>query len=219
MTETSLVASEAVKAALRLVTSSSPSYPLMVSMDQVARLLQEKQFILQVDQLKEFSEKALAELKKVDGFQAYDCDFKNDPLHMTLRIDGVKGSDLCKYFQSKGVFVESDLGSGCLLLAGLGNLEEDFRVVLKTARDNSFSLTGKVIQYPKPEEIVQKMNPKKAFFAASELIELNSLAGKIAAECYAPCPPGIPVLSPGALVPENINQFRSMIGKVRVVKE
>lgn len=215
----SSVSSDTVKAALRLVTSSSPSYPLMVSIDQVSRLIQKDIFLDRINSIKRLACDMTIELQKIEGFKLYSCDRNVDPLHIALRIDGVKGFDLCKYFQSKGVYSESDLGIGCLFLAGLGNTFDDFECVLKTARENTFPTGGKVENFKKPEATRQKINPKEAFFAASELIDLNSLAGKIAAECYAPCPPGIPVVSPGAQVPENVKQFRSMIGKVRVVKE
>ena len=71
----------------------------------------------------------------------------------------------------------------------------------------------------KPVFLKQAINPKEAYFSPFELVNAKDAIGRIAQECIAPCPPGVPVLSPGALVPEEIAMFDSMLGKVRVIKE
>jgi lysine decarboxylase/arginine decarboxylase len=64
----------------------------------------------------------------------------------------------------------------------------------------------------------QVLSPRQASLMPSEVVPIEQAVGRIAHECLAPCPPGIPVTIPGQRVhPEvmNIASLRSL----RVVKE
>ncbi|HMO20963.1 MAG TPA: hypothetical protein PKC98_08345 [Candidatus Melainabacteria bacterium] len=50
------------------------------------------------------------------------------------------------------------------------------------------------------------------------MVDYDAAVGRGAAECVSPCPPGIPVLSPGSEVPPGLESSESVVRSVRVVK-
>ena len=51
------------------------------------------------------------------------------------------------------------------------------------------------------------MSPRDAIFSTKERINVEKSSGRIAAECVAPCPPGIPVVMPGEEITNSVISF------------
>jgi arginine/lysine/ornithine decarboxylase len=45
------------------------------------------------------------------------------------------------------------------------------------------------------------MEPRAAWLAATEEVQLSAAAGRIAAEAVSPYPPGVPIVWPGEIIP------------------
>ena len=110
-------------------------------------------------------------------------------------------------------------------MLGLGSQKSDIDKVIE-----SLSVLETSSDYSAPEEISlsaseipgvkaqQMMNPRQAFFADSQMVNASDAAGLVSAYCFAPCPPGWAVLSPGQKIDaEDLKSF-APDHKVRVVK-
>lgn len=56
-------------------------------------------------------------------------------------------------------------------------------------------------------ELENRMLPRDAFFGPTEFVELDSAAGRVAAEQITPYPPGIPVVVPGEVLNEAVLDY------------
>lgn len=216
----SLVKSENVKAALRLVTSSSPSYPMMVSIEIVAGLAMQEEFLFGLRCLVEALTGLRKRIKNLPELALYEPKGGFDPLHILFRSKFISsGKNLADSLESKGVFIEGSLGNGCLALAGVGTRKGDLEILEQALQSISES-SGETFEEEaqEPVRLKQVMNPREAFFSDCEIVEYDAAVGRIAAECVSPCPPGIPVLSPGSEVPPGLESSESVVRSVRVVK-
>lgn len=221
VSEGSIVAADRVKSNMRLLSSSSPSYPLMASIEMLARMACLEEFKKYLNSLGALCLSQTAKLEKSSGIQVYKCGAGTDPLHILIKVDCLSSGQLCQFFESKGVFVESKLGSGSLILAGLGTTVQDFELLHEVLAALPVSKNDKGFDSGehRPAQFEQVMNPREAYFSDSELVGLENAEGRIAAECVSPCPPGVPVISPGAIVSGGLKSSESVIERVRVVKK
>ncbi len=215
----SLVKSESVKAALRLLTSSSPSYPMMVSIEIVAGLAGQEEFLAGLRCLVEELTRLRERIKNLPEMALYEPHGGFDPLHILFRSKFISGKKLAGSLESKGVFIEGSLGNGCLALAGVGTRKGDLEVLEEALRSVS-ELSGEPVEEEaqEPVRLKQVINPREAYFSECEIVDYDAAVGRVAAECVSPCPPGIPVLSPGSEVPPGLESSESVVRSVRVVK-
>ncbi|HBH0627169.1 TPA: arginine decarboxylase, partial [Clostridioides difficile] len=52
-----------------------------------------------------------------------------------------------------------------------------------------------------------KLNPREAFYAPKESVEINSCIDRICGESIMAYPPGIPIIAPGELITEEIMEY------------
>jgi arginine decarboxylase len=71
------------------------------------------------------------------------------------------------------------------------------------------SLTWPTRPVPGPAELrtEQIMTPREAFYAPSEIVEIDEAAGRIAAEFVTPYPPGIPIFVPGERITDTLVEY------------
>lgn len=231
ITRNSLVEGQDVRAALALVQTSSPNYILMASVEQAIMAHEGESGRKNLARLAALSTEIRA---KAEGMEFYTPEFNCDPLHITLTATGATVSELACALECDGIYVESVLGRGCLLMLGAGSEECDIDLLLtglskfhkksiekssisskkeKGNRDANAAILGR------PPALEQVISPRQAFFSAPHTVSLKEAIGKVSADCIAPCPPGMPVVVPGSRVPEEILELESQIAKLRVVAD
>ncbi|RIE01419.1 hypothetical protein D3H35_23920 [Cohnella faecalis] len=212
---------ESIRQALRMVQSSSPSFPILASLDLARRQLQ-------VEGAEAFSQ-ALRALDTVLDKLA-ETPFRNlgagkyrnkavayDPLKLVLfdETGMLDGFSLRDELGKRGCVAEMADSRYVVLAFGTGSIPEDGDALIQALFDiaGSFKITtvraSKVRseeyrlseEIPAPIVFRRKMPP-------SEAIPLEESAGRIAAEWVIPYPPGIPVLFPGEEIqPSAVNQL------------
>jgi len=226
----SLVEPLDVRAALALVQTSSPNYILMASVEQAIVTHEGESGAKNLSRLALLSAEIHA---KAEGMEFYNPEFNRDPLHITLRAPGADAHQLASALESDGIYVESILGRGCLLMLGAGSEQCDIDLLLeglskflnrrKGDEKASFSSTDETganaAILARPPALAQVISPRQAFFATPRTVSLKEAIGKVSADCIAPCPPGMPVAVPGSRVPEQILELESQIAKLRVVAD
>lgn len=211
LTQTALIhinsdffALDAARRALALNQTSSPNYGLLLSVDLAVSWLencaaQGKRPVLQ--QLELLRDKLVRGLKQLnfDIYQstAVDC------AHCLVRPLSASANELAEFLCQEGVIPEAILGEGVLLLLGTGTEALDIDLLLDVLQrfNQYFELPASKVASKSPSKMPlqpeQVVNPREAFFMPSEMVPITQAIGRIAQECIAPCPPGVPVCIPG----------------------
>ncbi|MGI6096944.1 MAG: aminotransferase class I/II-fold pyridoxal phosphate-dependent enzyme [Dethiobacteria bacterium] len=209
---------EEVLFVLQQLQTSSPSYPLMLSLDLVRRdwALRGRQ---RLDSLLPLVEEAREKLGSVSGLKLFDegmlppdAGFALDPLRLTIFGEGFA---LARYLRHQGIDVEMETLNSILCIISPWATKEDLdRLVRGVA--NAFKKFG-CKQASKGMPAVDdrglfaalpipplQLTPRQAFYSPSVRVPLQEAREKIAKEAVIPFPPGIPILLPGEVVTADI---------------
>ena len=207
---------------LQMLESSSPSYPLMLSLDINADLLLDKEKRdAAIGEWTEAVDLFYSEAKNIPGLRIID-----DPMldRTKLNIDmsgyGLNGNDLEKLLNERGIFIELVTGNIIMGMTGIGTTKEHIMRLLYALREIASErimaakdagkeshpgiLTLKLERTAVPEEKISK--------------KLEECAGRVCAGAIIPYPPGIPLACPGEVITEElisyVKKLRSLGEKV-----
>lgn len=188
------------KQAMSIFGSTSPSYPIIVSLDVCREWLSkngEKAYLK--------LENDVAKIKKIAHKKGVLDAYKNtDPVRLALNTAkiGVSGDDAAKYFRKKGVEPEFSDGERVVFIATPMNSKKDF--VRLSDAIKTLSVGQSTQNKPQIFDLpVMKRSLHEALFSDSEAVKTRDSLGRISANTVCPCPPGIPILLPGEIVTEN----------------
>ncbi|WP_079504168.1 aminotransferase class I/II-fold pyridoxal phosphate-dependent enzyme [Mesobacillus jeotgali] len=212
--QTGLVPISKLKFYLQALQSSSPSYPLMASLDLARSYLgtynQEDLSYLKTE-LKKFS----GRLDKLGSIRVLTG---NDPLKLT--IQSWSGFELQTRLEAKGVYTELADPYNVLLVLPL--IKRNMGHRLEEAAEKIEEVVSTIPnEFEKP--VLTIRNKGISTLSASykemdnqpgEYIPLEESAGRVCAEQIIPYPPGIPLCLPGEIVTiEEINMIKSLINQ------
>lgn len=202
------VSIEAIKKNLQLLQSSSPSYPIMASLDVARSYLgtftAEDKEILQ-EQVSIFRRA----LSSISGIKVLSYpENQGDALKVTIQSTSLlTGFELQKRLEKVGVYSEMADPVNVLMVLPLLKLNQTFpfeeiinRIGL--ALDDITSVEQREIR-----SLIQKVKISKLELSYIEIqkrvqikVDLAEAVGSIAAEMITPYPPGIPLLFPGEII-------------------
>lgn len=202
-----------LRQAFDYLTTTSPSYPLLASLD-LARLFMEQQGQDALERALGWAEKYRAAIRSIPGM---DC-----PGEEFLSVPGVKAYDGLKVlvvidrFPLTGYQLEEILRERfriqvemagrdyILAMFSMFHDEDDWRHLYKALVSISANYRmdgkGERPRVPVPPVSQAVLTPRQAFFARKRKVKLSELVGEVAAEMVAGYPPGIPCLVPGEQV-------------------
>ncbi len=208
---------ERVRAALGLVQTSSPSYPIMASLDLARRFMALRGPAI-LDELARRSRQTADRLDQIPGLRVLRPTGRGrglDPLKLTVLPDPpLDGRELAQYLAAEhGVMAETADERSVLFVAGPGTTAASFDRLVRGARDFSGrspahrplregKAGGATLRESGPASPPSAfpeaaMTPREAFFAPAEAVALEDSLGRISASPVIPAPPGIPILMPG----------------------
>lgn len=182
--------------------SSSPSYPMMISMDGARAWMEGpgRGEYLRV------AERA-ADLRR--RFPSLGEGLPLDPCRLTLRAKD--GPALAARLEAMGIYPEmEDGGHVVLILTGMDREEDLDR--LAAGLEECGELLGEGLKVPAPPMPRMVLTPREALFAPSQTLPLSQCAGRVAAAQIAPYPPGVPVVAPGEVISEKELAYLQKIG-------
>ena len=202
-----------VRKVLKLLTTTSPSYILMSSIDMARRqmAMEGKRLIGRALKL---ARKAREEVNKIDGLRCFGREsigqagiYDLDETKLTIAVGGLNatGYEVARELNKKyGIQVEyADLFSVFLIIS-FGNTEHEISRLIKGLRSISLWARSrkkkrkKAVQWVLPGFSARPaVNPRYAFFAPKETVTLEKAVGRVSAETISPYPPGIPLVVPG----------------------
>ncbi|WML42499.1 aminotransferase class I/II-fold pyridoxal phosphate-dependent enzyme [Neobacillus sp. PS3-40] len=199
-----------VKEYLQIFQSSSPSYPIMASLDLARSYLatyQREDIDYILKEIQQFKE----DLNGIPGIRVLDYLGKGDPLKVTIQSTcGLSGFELQRKFEEVGVFTE--LADPLNVLFVLPLLKADQSYPFAEAATKIKGSLKDIPFYPIKDFAPMHNNRISGLsFSYQEMqglekveMPITEAIGKVAAEMIIPYPPGIPLL----LVGERITQER-----------
>ena len=203
------VSGEAVRRAAALLTTTSPNYLLLASLD-IARL----QMAVYGDDLVGRAVRLAEGVRRVvndsPGLWCFGEEYMGRPgaeaLDVTkvtvqtawLGLSGRAAADILR--RDYHIACELTDAYNVLFLLTLADREEEALFLAKSLKDLAIRHRRSPLERPHislPELPSQAAAPREAFFAPSEAVPFPEAAGRVAAEEIAFYPPGIPVLCPG----------------------
>ena len=207
-----------VAAAMSLLTTTSPNYLLMASLDAARAQLAEKGA--------EMAEAALAvaerlreSLRSVEGLEILDsrvlarsevAAFDGTKVTVNVAGLGITGIEAGNILRANGLAVELVDRNNVLFLLTYADANEEINSIINkiTGLFLKIKNQNKPILPPSANSELpvaqQVLPPRQAFYAEAEEIAFCMAVGRISAEQISFYPPGIPVIIPGELVTKEI---------------
>lgn len=203
---------------LHILQSSSPSYPIMASLDlarsYIGTYSKEDHHYLN-DQVYAFKER----LKQLDGIKVMEYDNEGDLLKVTLQTaNQYSGFQLHAAFEQEGIYTELADPYNVLLVLPLlkenshfpfNQIVDGIHRSLKDVRCTN--RVEKMIDYS-PVISTPVLTDKEMAQLQNKKVLISDTVGEICAEKIIPYPPGIPILLPGELITsEVVEQIEALI--------
>ena len=184
--------------------TSSPSYPLMASLDGARDWMEgrgTREYERAAAWVAELRER-FPSLRPGDGRAL-------DPTRLVLKVKD--GLAFVQALEQRGVIPEMADRGHVTFICTCHDTDADFRR-LKQALDELRPLLGDCPPLPPPPRPEAVLTPRQALFAPRETVELERSAGRIAAGQIAPYPPGVPVIAPGERIGKKHLAYLKEIG-------
>lgn len=208
---------ERIAASISMVQSSSPSYPLMASLDLARRhLIQEgrrqlTESIPLFQSVKKSLDKAFSVLSffSANGWEGW----MQDPCKWVISTNRrVSGFALLEMMEEMGLVAEMADTAHVVLALSPGNRKKDMEHLQRSLLALDAKLRA-IPPGPSREEmflpprldpcICPALSLQEAFYLPGKQVALKEVAGKFCGEMVIPYPPGVPFLIPGEKIEES----------------
>ena len=196
-----------------LFGTTSPSYPIMISLD-IAREIAQSMDADKITSLQKDCQILRENLQSL-GFSS---PFLGDPLRVILSSPHSK--QINDFFIANGIIPELCDGQNIVFIVTHRDTAMDLEKIYQLAKQISAQLSPILSGHtfpplpPIPERV---LSPRKAFFSPMETMPLAQAAGQIIGENLFLYPPGVPILAVGERIDkvslEYLAQIRYNIGK------
>ena len=183
--------------------TSSPSYPVMASMDLARDWLEGEG-----REALEGTARRVAELRKKFSSLHPGPGLALDPCRLTLKVKD--GPSFARALEARGVFPEMEDGGHVVFICTPCHRAEDL-ARLEGALEELAGGLGDCPPLPPPPISRMVLTPRQALFAPAETLPLEACLGRVSAGQLAPYPPGVPVVAPGEAVgKKELSYFREI---------
>lgn len=205
------------KEAMSVFGSSSPSYPIMISMDIARNMLENG---------KESFKRLARELEKI-AERMHTLDIKrvgNDPCKLTLDMLRAKlnGNELSEILMKSDVFPEYADERYVVLMPSPENKISELKYVADIIYEAETSSDGcpRDKLAPEPVCVNEVFTPRQAFFMPCEIIPTDEAEGRVCQKAVAVCPPAYCIAVPGERITrEHLAILKAYgIDKLNVIK-
>jgi arginine/lysine/ornithine decarboxylase len=226
-----LVSAAAARSSLSMLTSSSPSYLLLASIEKTLSFLESESGEARLLHLQNLGRRFREQLEAGGTLTTYQASGGNNTSHLLVKSSLHEANLIYEFLQDRGIFAEAVMGAGVLFMLGLGSESRDIdlacealfaceKLPLPGSKDNrsadknqTTSLPAKIPTFSpflrKAPAFEPVMPPHQAMLMKRECVDTTQALGRIAAQCLSPCPPGIPILIPGQKITEEVLELVS----------
>ncbi|OCN01082.1 amino acid decarboxylase [Clostridium sp. W14A] len=208
--------SAGAKDAMALFGSTSPSFPVLASLDLCRERLETHAGAFRLLQERARRVRRLALSRGIPSPSG-----SADPTRLTLQTAkiGLTGTRAAELFRAAGIEPEYADRSFVVFIATPFNTEEDFQRLERAVR--SLPAAEPLPEVPEMPPFSPACVPlREALLAESRTVPLERAVGGVAAQIACPCPPGIPAVMPGERVTKETAEFLCGYGflEIKVLK-
>ena len=186
-----------IKRSLDLVSSTSPSFLLLLSLELTRKHLIEMRLTASLQLLLQRLISFREDIKKCQDLILFEND---DPFKIYLKHKNMSGIDFAyKLYKNYSIEVESANEIGFLMLIG-NNFNNEIKDKIIFALNEipcDMDLINQTYTTLKPQAIDLKSNPRDAFISGYQDKKQNKKNETVESEIHAPCPPGYAINIPG----------------------
>lgn len=183
--------------------SSSPSYPMMISLDCARDYLEGEG----AEEYRRVARRTAALRAAFPSLQ--EGELRLDPTRLTLTSPD--GNALARALEGENIWPEMADSGHVVLILTAQDREEDLNR-LEEALERHRDLLGTPPILPPPPLPQPACSLREALFAPVERLPLENCLGRVAAGQLAPYPPGVPVVAPGEVISEKELAYLKEIG-------
>ncbi len=205
--------------AYHLLTTTSPSYPFMASID-VARDFMDREGRGCLQQALELSTEYKTRLNQIRGIRCWGEELSSlpgvkavDPLKVLITVDELEldGIQMANLLRAK-YHIELEIAQPRIIMAmfSLLHCRDAWERFYQAVKEIAARYPGIGKKHPTnylipPWHVV--LPPRQAFMAAKKRVRLEDAGNMVAGEMAAIYPPGIPCLLPGELISDDILEY------------
>lgn len=189
---------------LQMVESSSPSYPMMASLDINADILLEKGKSLMEDWAKNI-QWFYDEAKKIPFLKVMEKDtLDRTKLNLDMSSYGMTGHELEAYLMTKNIYPELVAGNVVMCMTGIGNKRCDYEKLIDALKELACNGECREVEISQQPKALTGKLKWAGLPAKKEAVSIDEAAGRVCAMSIIPYPPGIPIACPGELLNDEV---------------
>ena len=218
------VPAERVRQAMSLLSTTSPNYLLMASLD-IARLQMEEEGEALVSRAVRLSEELRKAVNTLPGLWCFGTERMGRPgaaaldvTKLTVNVSGlgISGEEAMRNLRDKNIQAELADTRNVLFIISMADTERETVRLFEALKSLSLEHAGKtstsMLSVLKLPNLATVLSPRETFYAARESVPLMQAMGRIAAEEITFYPPGIPAITPGERITEEaVGYLREMV--------
>lgn len=223
-----LINIDRLKMFLTMIQTSSPSYPILTSLDLTCEWIEREKEELWDNTLKlidDFNKKAKL-LNNIKTKHDLPKKYYIDPLKIIMNVSNLKysGIELQRFLEERNIYTELADTYNNLAIVTLGTRKRDLKHLFNTLIKIDQKLINdvdrqknKIINFQQSLSRIQdtysEISIEEIIYGENELVLLKDAVGRVACEMVTPYPPGIPVLQIGERITIEIIEYLLYIKK------
>ncbi len=210
-----------IQKALNLITTTSPSYPLLVNIESTINYLSSQSGQTKLQELVKNVNRTIRFLKSIPNLEVYS--YNNDVTKILVKVTNMSGFELSDIlFDEYNIEDELANEKSVMFLTGLGTTKSKLKKLEKAL----FDLCAKNIKIKPNEERenpIVNIEPRVRYTPAllwgkpSREVELKYALARVSMELIADYPPGIPILLPGEVIKKEHIEYLKDRQKIKVL--
>ena len=203
-----------IQQALNLITTTSPSYPLLLNIESTIEYLSSPAGHQELSDTVKNINRLIRSIKNIPNLEVYSHD--NDITKILIKVANMSGFELSDIlFEKYGIEDELANEKSVLLLTGMGTS----KVKLKKLEKALFELCAdniRIIPENREEHIFTPVQPRVRYTPAMvwhrnfKEVDIKYSLARVSMELIMDYPPGIPILLPGEVIKKEHIDFLSV---------
>ncbi|MBR5516425.1 MAG: aminotransferase class V-fold PLP-dependent enzyme [Firmicutes bacterium] len=192
---------------LQVVESSSPSYPMMATLDINADILLKDRETL-MGQWAENIEWFYEESTSIPGLKVMEgSDLDKTKLNLDMSAYGLNGNELEELLMERNIFIELVAGNVVMCMTGIGNKRSDFEKLIDALKEISSTRCLALESIKEQPKSLTKKLQWKGVPVKKEAVHVEEAEGRVCAMSIIPYPPGIPIACPGEVLDKELLEY------------
>ncbi len=210
-----------VQQALNLITTTSPSYPLLINIEGTLNYLNSTRGKQDLHELLKNVNRLIRSLKTIPNLEVYS--YNNDVTKILVKVTNMSGFELSDILFDK-YDIEDELANekSVLFLVGIGTTKAKLKKLEKALFDLC-SNNIKIIQEDKKEKHFIPVEPRVRYTPylvwnrPSKEVDIKYSLSRVSMELITDYPPGVPVLLPGEVIKKEHIEYLADRQKIKVL--